>query len=110
MDTPQAALVAHYYPAQVHLGLDTMLSKPISFASSRVLVCIYKLADMSEIRIGWQCKAGALATPTLLWVRIRACLYGVSPKSTNCPHRRKAIRRLGAIAHASVDALTRLVH
>lgn len=66
MDAPQAALVAHYYPAQVHLGLDTMLSKPISFASSRVLVCIYKLAGMSEIRIGWPCTASTLTIPTLL--------------------------------------------
>lgn len=72
MDAPQAALVAHCYPTQVHLGLDTMLSKPISFASSRVLVCVCKLAGMSEIRIGWPCTASTLAAPTLLWVRIRA--------------------------------------
>ena len=110
MDAPQAALVAHYYPAQVHLGLDTMLSKPISFVSSRVLVCVCKLAGMSEIRIGWPCTAGALATPTLLWVSIRASYVIFPPTAQTALNRRSVIRWLDAIAHAAVDALTRLVH
>lgn len=110
MDAPQAALVAHCYPTQVHLGLDTMLSKPISFASSRALVCVCKLAGMSEIRIGWLCTAGALTIPTLLWVRIRASYVIFPSPAQTALNRRSAIRRLDAIAHAAVDVLTRLVH
>lgn len=110
MDAPQAALVAHCYPTQVHLGLDTMLSKPISFASSRALVCVCKLAGMSEIRIGWLCTAGALTIPTLLWVRIRASYVIFPSPAQTALNRRSAIRWLDAIAHAAVDVLTRLVH
>ena len=110
MDTPQAAIVAYHYPTQVHLGLDTMLSKPISFASSRVLVCVCKLAGMSEIRIGWPYTTGALTIPTLLWVRIRASYVIFPSPAQTALNRRSAIRWLDAIAHAAVDVLTRLVH
>ncbi len=48
MDTPQAALVAHYYPVQVYLGLDTMLSKPISFA---LLLRLARVSDSSLLCI-----------------------------------------------------------
>jgi len=66
VDTPQTATVAVLLPHTALSWLGYLLSKPLSFASSRVLVCVYKLAGMSEIRIGWPCKAGALAVPTLL--------------------------------------------
>lgn len=109
MDTPQAALVAHYYPTQVHLGLDTMLSKPISFASSRVLVCIYKLAGKSEIHVlavwGWRSSYSHTALG-----KNKGNLCDISSPAQAALNRRSAIRRLGAIAHAAVDALTRLVH
>ncbi len=109
MDAPQAALVAHYYPAQVHLGLDTMLSKPISFASSRVLVCIYKLAGKSEIHVlavwGWRSSYSHTALG-----KNKSKLCDISPPAQTALNRRSAIRWPDAIAHAVIDALTRLVH
>ena len=75
----------------------------------RVYWCV-KLAGKSEIRIGWPCTASTLAAPTLLWVRIRASYVIFPSPAQTALNRRSAIRRLGAIAHAAVDVLTRLVH